>query len=90
LQEVIFNATEFRTGIAFRFQYCANKKGKIGNGNISIDRSDAADIRIADIVAASSCFPGGFEPLAFPGDFNWSDADIFNSDRQIVYKYRIS
>jgi predicted acylesterase/phospholipase RssA len=84
LQEVIFNATEFRTGIAFRFQYCANQKGKIGNGNISIDRSDAADIRIADIVAASSCFPGGFEPLAFPQDFNWSDLNIFENVKKKI------
>lgn len=29
----------------------------------------AADLRLADCVAASFCFPGGFEPLVFPGDF---------------------
>jgi predicted acylesterase/phospholipase RssA len=29
----------------------------------------AAGLRIADCVAASFCFPGGFEPLVFPGDF---------------------
>jgi predicted acylesterase/phospholipase RssA len=86
LKEVIFNATEFRTGLAFRFQCSANSKAIIGNGNISIDKSDAADIRIADIVAASSCFPGGFEPLAFPGDFNWSDSNILNNVRSIVHQ----
>jgi predicted acylesterase/phospholipase RssA len=98
LQEVIFNATEFRTGLAFRFQCSANSKAKIGNGNLSIDRSDAAHIRVADIVAASSCFPGGFEPLAFPGDFNWSDSsdssdssnssdsNVFNNVKAAVYK----
>lgn len=69
--EVAFNATEFRTGIAFRFQKTASKKAKIGNGNVSISKKDAANIRLADIVAASSCFPGGFEPLAFPQDFAW-------------------
>ncbi len=29
----------------------------------------AASLRIADCVAASFCFPGGFEPLIFPDDF---------------------
>jgi predicted acylesterase/phospholipase RssA len=86
LKEVIFNATEFRTGIAFRFQCSANSRTIIGNGNISIATSDAADIRIADIVAASSCFPGGFEPLAFPGDFNWSDRSILNNVRSTVHE----
>ncbi len=86
LTEVIFNATEFRTGLAFRFQCSADSKAKIGNGNISIDKSDAADIRIADIVAASSCFPGGFEPLNFPEDFNWSDSNILDNVRKEVHE----
>lgn len=71
LQEIIFNATEFKTGIDFRFQKSRNDKGKIGNGNVSISLEDAQKIRLADIAAASSCFPGGFEPLAFPYDFRW-------------------
>lgn len=29
----------------------------------------AAGLRLADCVAASFCFPGGFEPIVFPGDF---------------------
>ena len=69
LTEVAFNATEFRNGLAFRFQ--RTKSGKIGNGKLFIDREDAEKIRIADIVAASSAFPGGFEPLSFPYDFHW-------------------
>lgn len=32
----------------------------------------ADEIRLADIIAASSCFPGGFEPIFFPADFTWS------------------
>lgn len=86
LQEVIFNATEFRSGLAFRFQRSANSNAKIGNGKISIDKADAADIRVADIVAASSCFPGGFEPLAFPGDFNWSDSKALENVKAIVHQ----
>lgn len=69
IDEIAFNATEFRNGLAFRFQKSA--KGRIGNGLVYISRADASLIRLADIVAASSCFPGGFEPIAFPDDFAW-------------------
>lgn len=76
LREVVFNATEFRYGIAFRFQRSADPKAKIGNFKISIAREDAEKVRLADIVTASSCFPGGFEPFAFPTDFVWPDNTI--------------
>lgn len=71
LQELIFNSTEFRTAVAFRFQKSENPRSKIGNGNVFISAEQAKQIRLADIVAASSCFPGGFEPLSFPNDFDW-------------------
>jgi predicted acylesterase/phospholipase RssA len=71
ITELIFNATEFRTGVAFRFRKSENPNVKIGNGNVFITPEQAQHIRIADIVAASSCFPGGFEPLNFPEDFVW-------------------
>ncbi len=71
LQEIIFNATEFRTGVDFRFLKSQDDEAKIGNGNVNISLADAQKIRLADIAAASSCFPGGFEPLAFPYDFRW-------------------
>lgn len=76
LQDIIFNATEFKTGIAFRFQKSRLTEGLVGNGNISISTQDARQIRLGDIVAASSCFPGGFEPLAFPHDFKWPGNQI--------------
>jgi predicted acylesterase/phospholipase RssA len=71
LQEIIFNATEFKTGIDFRFQKSRNDRARMGNGNVNISLEVAQKIRLADIAAASSCFPGGFEPLAFPYDFRW-------------------
>lgn len=71
LPDLTFNSTEFRTGVAFRFQ--RRKGAMIGNGNVNIPVKDAAKMRLADIVAASSCFPGGFEPLAFPDDFTWPE-----------------
>ena len=42
----------------------------------------AADLRLADCVAASFCFPGGFEPLVFPGDFLMETGDA--QQRRIV------
>ena len=72
LQEMIFNATEFKTGTAFRFQV-SQYRCLIGNGNISLCRRHASQIRIADIMAASSCIPVGMEPLFFPDDFRWPD-----------------
>jgi predicted acylesterase/phospholipase RssA len=69
--DLAFNATEFRNAIAFRFQ--TRQNGFIGNGKVFINPEQAAQIRLADIAAASSCFPGGFEPLNFPDDFAWPD-----------------
>ncbi len=76
VSDVMLNATDFRSGIAFRFQRSINNKGKIGNSYNYIAPSDAAKIRLADIVAASSCFPGGFEPLSFPYDFTWENGEV--------------
>ncbi len=76
LREISFNATEFKHGLAFRFQRSENPKAYIGNQRIHISKEDAENVRMADIVAASSCFPGGFEPFAFPNDFVWPDKTI--------------
>jgi predicted acylesterase/phospholipase RssA len=70
-REVIFNSTEFRTGVDFRFRRSVNPRAAVGNGNFRVPREVAANVRVADAVAASSCFPGGFEPLLFPGHFDW-------------------
>ncbi|MCT7986734.1 patatin-like phospholipase family protein [Laspinema sp. A4] len=76
VEEISFNTTEFCTGVAFRFQKSISVHAYIGNGNISIPRELAQDIRLADILAASSCFPGGFEPMQFPQDFAWPNNKI--------------
>ena len=72
LREIIFNATEFQTGTAFRFQK-SDYRCLIGNANISLCREHAGQIRMADVMAASSCIPVGMEPLFFPDDFHWPD-----------------
>jgi predicted acylesterase/phospholipase RssA len=77
LQSVIFGATELYSGLTFRFQHSAflsaQQKLKdsylVGNGNVSISAHHARQLRLGDIVAASSCYPGGFEPLVMPDDF---------------------
>ncbi|HEV2149660.1 MAG TPA: patatin-like phospholipase family protein [Longimicrobiaceae bacterium] len=71
LDEVIFNSTEFRSGVDFRFRRSANPRAMIGNGNFPVPREAAARARLADVVAASSCFPSAFEPFVFPQQFRW-------------------
>ena len=75
LKEMIFNATEFKTGSAFRFQV-SEFRCLIGNRNIALCNKHARQIRIADIMAASACIPVGMEPLFFPDDFHWPDDKV--------------
>ena len=70
-RELIFNATEFREGNSFRFRASFDKTVFIGNQNFAVPPGVAQEIHLADIVAASSCFPGAFEPFRFPDDFYW-------------------
>ena len=81
LKEIIFNATEFQTGTAFRFQK-SNFRNLIGNANIQLCPEHAQKIRMADIMAASSCIPGGMEPMFFPDDFHWPDDRDFGAPRK--------
>ncbi len=74
--EVIFNATEFRSGVAFRFRRSPNPHARVGNGNFIVPRPVAEQVRLADVVAASSCFPGGFEPFCFPDEFEWGPGGL--------------
>jgi predicted acylesterase/phospholipase RssA len=72
--ELIFSATEFHSGRAYRFQTSRRSRVKVGNlAPLEIPAAVAREVRLADVVAASSCFPGAFEPLVFPRDFAWSD-----------------
>jgi len=79
-KELIFNATEFRVGNSFRFRASRNSRAVIGNNDFRIERGVAEQIRLADIVAASSCFPSAFEPIRFPDDFVWDDLAAVRSE----------
>lgn len=76
LEDISFNATDFRTGNSFRFQKSNNQQVYSGNKFSQISEEINQRIRLADIVAASSCFPSGFEPLRFPADFVWTDISL--------------
>ena len=73
------DSTDFATGKPFRFQATAKieKEGRrepygvIGNRINRIHRDTAMNIRIADIMACTSCFPLVFEPMAYPEDFTF-------------------
>ena len=71
LEETIFNSTEFHTGLDFRFRRSNRPRTILGNRHYRLPKAVARHVRLADIVAASSCFPGGFEPLVFPHQFRW-------------------
>ncbi len=81
LKEIYFNATEFNFALPFRFhksEKTGAKEDFIGNKKIHIPVDVAKEIRLSDIIAASSCFPFGFEPINFPDDFMYPGADKLN------------
>jgi hypothetical protein len=70
LKEICFNATEFNFALPFHFQkteflnrHKEHHEEYIGNKKINIPIEIAKEIRLADIIAASSCVPFGFEPI---------------------------
>ncbi|MHA4811891.1 patatin-like phospholipase family protein [Flavitalea flava] len=73
LEAVIFNSTEFTTANNFRFRNL--KSGVFGNFNTKVPWELAAEVKVADAIAASSCFTAGFEPIIWPSDFAHSKAE---------------
>lgn len=76
IDEHCANTVELNSGINFRF----SNKGVIGNtflkGRGKAEHKDALhNIKLGDILAASSCFPGGFEPILYPKDFSSAALD---------------
>jgi predicted acylesterase/phospholipase RssA len=74
IEEVCFNASELENGRAFRFQTDGDKDTSeiMGNNYLRLKDNNSAAVRklrLGDIMAASSCFPAGFEPMVFPDDF---------------------
>jgi hypothetical protein len=69
IAETCINTTEFDNGMNFRWE----TSGDPGNKYLHFQpRRPVADkIKLGDIMASSSCFPGGFEPIMFPHDFTY-------------------
>jgi hypothetical protein len=91
LEEICFNSTEFNNGLNFYFQV-DGKTSKIqprGNGYLKFKDADIIrHLKISDIVAASSCFPGGFEPIIYPNDFVHSGlTDVNKMFNAITYRH---
>lgn len=78
--EVCFNATEFYRGLSFRFQTDGtdNHHQLIGNNYLWFETKQLTTfrkIKLADVLAASSCFPMGFEPIVFPQDYSYHEGE---------------
>jgi hypothetical protein len=75
LEEVCFNTTEFYRGVLFRQAVKLKPDTEspeeflYGNYILNLRNGIERRIRLADALAASSCFPAGFEPIVFPSDF---------------------
>ncbi|MCU4174175.1 patatin-like phospholipase family protein [Carboxylicivirga sp. N1Y90] len=67
LEDVVFNATDCSYGLAFRFK----NSDMFGNYRLFSKQLTALSkkIKLADIIASSSCFPMGFAPIIMPDDF---------------------
>lgn len=70
LEQVCFNATDFSFGLTYRFQ----NVGYFGNNPLFRDYQKEVNalryqVALGDVIASSSCFPVGFEPLVFPDDY---------------------
>lgn len=72
-RDLIFNSSEFRSGNNFRFRLSVERNLVYGNKNTTIKKVVGNQVQLADVIAASSCFPGVFEPMRFPDDFRFSD-----------------
>lgn len=81
LDVVVFNATEFHSGRAFRFHAGLPKEEQLV---YHLPEEAMSHVRMGDIVAASSCLPGAFEPFDFPDDFVWRDDVVPEAVRSAV------
>lgn len=67
LEAVVFNCTDFEHAVNFRFRNSGSTYA--GNYYNRITSKQLREVKLADVMAASSCFPGGFEPMCWPDDF---------------------
>jgi predicted acylesterase/phospholipase RssA len=90
IKEIIFNATEFTYGLPFRFTKTSLDLTKgdfalLGNYQVNMPYDAEREVRLADVIAASSCFPMGFEPINYPHDFRYSGSLVLD---HLKHSYR--
>lgn len=78
IERYCFNTTELNNGVSFRFDLNGTAEHLEDVGNFYQHFAPGKEavlgkIRLADVVAASSCFPVGFEPLVYPDDLEKAD-----------------
>lgn len=78
LEFVCFNATEFLKGYRFRFQAYSGRRF-VGSNDLKLKKAEYEKLRLGDIMAASSGFSGGFEPISMPNDFFSPDSEEHHS-----------
>jgi len=103
IEEICANTAELDNGLNFRF----GTRGEIGNTYLKCEKgaehlTAVRKIRLADILASSSCFPGGFEPIMYPRDFAstevsmqelsnaFEQSDVYNNPAASTTKKEIS
>ena len=81
LDEICLNTADFFRGLLFRQALKLKPDSKDDDGflygnymlhfkdNQGYGKGIQYKIKLGDMLAASSCFPGGFEPILFPDDF---------------------
>ena len=93
LHHFFVDATDFDNGLPFRFQATAELQdpqrnepyGMIGNWRHKISRDQAKKIRLADVMAATSCFPIAFEPIIYPKEFKFEEDERPPEDDLLRY-----
>lgn len=86
LEFTCINATEFNTGTPFRFiAQLSHLRHRIGNHYYKLDRDLIKPMPLGIPLAASSCFPGGFEPISIDmGPYISATSVIHRGDRDKV------
>lgn len=74
LEFVCFNSTEFYTGLRYRFQTTF-----FGTSGLRLGKQLYSSFRLGDVIAASSAFSGGFEPIAMPEDFVAPASEVYKT-----------
>lgn len=69
LKKLIINATDFSEAIQFRIKNISGSEDFGNNKSDSPYLKEWKKVKLGDALAASSAFPGGFEPILFPNDF---------------------